>query len=86
MTPIYRAIVCGLLSVVYGIWASNSVMKADAGNARMQEIAGFIQEGAQAYLTRQYMTIGIVGVVVFVIVGLLLGWLVAVGFCTWKLC
>lgn len=80
MTPIYLAIACGLLSVVYGFWASSSVMKADAGNARMQEIAGYIQEGAQAYLTRQYMTIGIVGVVVFAIVGLLLGWLVAIGF------
>ena len=80
MTPLYLAIAAGLLSVVYGVWASMSVMNADAGNKRMQEIAGFVQEGAQAYLSRQYMTIAIVGVVVFVIVGLLLGWYVAVGF------
>ncbi len=80
MTPLYFAIACGALSIVYGIWASMSVMSADAGNQRMQEIAGFIQEGAQAYLARQYMTIAIVGVVVFAIVGVSLGWLVAVGF------
>ena len=67
MTPLGLAIVCGLLSIVYAIWASRSVMNADAGNERMQEIAGAIQEGAQAYLTRQYMTIAIVGAVVFVI-------------------
>ena len=80
MTPLYFAIVCGLLSVVYAIWASRSVMSADAGNARMQEIASAIQEGAQAYLARQYMTIAIVGAVVFVIAWLLLGAVAAVGF------
>lgn len=80
MDPLILAILAGLLSVAYGVWASSSVMGADAGNARMQEIAGFVQEGAQAYLSRQYMTIAIVGVVVFFIVGLLLGWLVAIGF------
>ena len=80
MDPIVLAILAGLLSIAYGVWASMSVMNADAGNARMQEIAGFVQEGAQAYLSRQYMTIAIVGVVVFFIVGLLLGWLVAIGF------
>ncbi len=71
---------CGLLSIVYAIWASRSVMNADPGNERMQEIAGFIQEGAQAYLTRQYTTIAVVGIIVFAIVGYLLGWLVAAGF------
>ncbi len=70
----------GALSILYGIWATQSLMSADAGNARMQEIAGAIQEGAQAYLTRQYTTIGIAGAVIFVIVGLLLGWLQALGF------
>ena len=64
---------CGILSIVYAIWATQSVLAADAGNARMQEIAGAIREGAQAYLTRQYTTIAIVGVVVFVIAFLLLG-------------
>jgi K(+)-stimulated pyrophosphate-energized sodium pump len=77
---LYLIIACGLLSIVYGVWAIRSVMAADAGSARMQEIAGFVAEGARAYLSRQYTTIGIVGVVIFVLVGVLLGWLVAVGF------
>ena len=71
---------CGLLSIIYAIWASRSVLNADAGNERMREIAGYIQEGAQAYLTRQYTTIAVVGVIVFAIVGYLLGWTVAIGF------
>jgi K(+)-stimulated pyrophosphate-energized sodium pump len=73
-------IACGALSIVYGIWATWSVMQADAGSAKMQEIAGAVREGAQAYLKRQYTTIGIVGVVIFLVVGFLLGWLVAIGF------
>lgn len=77
---LYLVIGGGLLSIVYGIWATQSVMAADAGNARMQEIASAIQEGAQAYLSRQYMTIAIVGVVVFVIAWLLLGAIAAIGF------
>ncbi|WP_046865261.1 sodium-translocating pyrophosphatase [Microvirga massiliensis] len=70
----------GLLSVVYGIWAINDVMKRDAGTQRMQEIAGAIAEGAQAYLRRQYMTIAVVGVVLFLILSYLLGIWVGVGF------
>ena len=73
-------IACGLLSIVYGAWAVRSVMAADAGNERMQEIAGAIQEGAQAYLTRQYTTIALVGAVIFVLVAVLLGVPVAIGF------
>ena len=73
-------IACGALSIFYGVWAIQSVMAADAGNERMQEIARAVQEGAQAYLNRQYTTIAIVGVVIFVIVALLLGILVAIGF------
>ncbi|MBI1384615.1 MAG: sodium-translocating pyrophosphatase [Rhizobiales bacterium] len=79
-TVLWAIIGGGALSIVYGIWAVRSVMAADAGNARMQEIAAAIQEGAQAYLTRQYTTIAIVGVVIFVLVAYLLGILVAVGF------
>ena len=80
MNLLHIVIACGLLSIIYAIWASRSVMNADAGNERMREIAGFIQEGALAYLSRQYTTIAIVGVIVFAIVAYLLGWLVAVGF------
>jgi len=71
---------CGLLSLVYGAYTVRAVMASDAGTPRMQEIAAAIQEGAQAYLTRQYTTIAIAGAVIFVIVGALLGWLVALGF------
>src|ERR1700729_2796739 len=73
-------IVCGLLSIVYGVYTINSLMAADAGTARMQEISGAVAEGAQAYLRRQYMTIAGVGVVVFIALGLLLSWTVAIGF------
>ncbi|HEX2555806.1 MAG TPA: sodium-translocating pyrophosphatase [Microvirga sp.] len=70
----------GLLSIAYGIWAYGDVMKRDAGTQRMQEIAGAIAEGAQAYLRRQYLTIAVVGVVLFVLLAWLLGIRVAVGF------
>ena len=80
MTILMAVIACGLLSIVYAIWAIRSVLAADQGNARMQEIAGYIREGAQAYLSRQYTTIAIVGAVVFVLTWFLLGVLAAVGF------
>ncbi len=80
MTELIVTIACGLLSVVYGIWAIRSVMAADTGTAKMQEIAGAIQEGAQAYLTRQYTSVAIVGVVIFAIVAYLLSITVAIGF------
>jgi len=70
----------GLLSIAYGLWAIMDVMKRDAGTQRMQEIAGAIAEGAQAYLRRQYITIAVVGVVLFVVIAYLLGVRVAVGF------
>ncbi len=70
----------GLLSVVYGAYTISQLMKADAGNARMQELAAAIAEGAQAYLNRQYATIGYVGAALFIIIGFLLSWPVAVGF------
>ncbi len=73
-------ILLGALSIVYGIWAIQSVMSADAGNQRMQEIAAAIAEGAQAYLKRQYITIGIVGVVLFVAIFIFLKAPVAIGF------
>ena len=73
-------IACGLVSIVYAIWATQSVLAADQGNERMQEIAGAIREGAQAYLNRQYTTIAIVGAVVCAITWVLLGATAAIGF------
>ncbi|HTX50884.1 MAG TPA: sodium-translocating pyrophosphatase, partial [Caulobacteraceae bacterium] len=73
-------IIGGLLSIVYGVYTVRSLMAADAGTQRMQEISGAVAEGAQAYLKRQYTTIAIVGVIVFIIIGLLLSWTVAIGF------
>src|ERR1700683_4324145 len=80
MTALWLIVLCGVLSIVYAIWATVSVMKADAGNPRMQEIAAAVREGAQAYLRRQYATIGMVGVVIFALLAYFLGILVAVGF------
>ncbi|GMN02676.1 sodium-translocating pyrophosphatase [Erythrobacter sp. MTPC3] len=80
MDLILISIGLGLLAVIYGVITRSQVLSASAGNAKMQEIAGAIQEGAQAYLNRQYTTIGIVGVVVAVIVGVFLGLIPVVGF------
>jgi K(+)-stimulated pyrophosphate-energized sodium pump len=70
----------GVLAILYGIATSRQVLAADAGTARMQEISGAVQEGAQAYLRRQYRTIAIVGVVIFVILFVTLGWRSGVGY------
>src|ERR1043166_7353353 len=80
MTALWVIIGCALLASVYGAWAIQSVLAADAGSAKMQEISAAVREGAQAYLKRQYATIAVVGVVIFLIVGWFLGWLVAIGF------
>ena len=72
----------GLLAIVYGVITSSQVLRASPGNARMQEIAAAIQEGAQAYLNRQYTTIAIVGVVVAAIVAFALGTTAVIGFIT----
>ena len=71
---------CGVLALLYGIVTSRSILAAPAGSPRMQEIAAAVQEGASAYLNRQYTTIGIVGVVIFLILVFVLGWKVGVGF------
>ena len=70
----------GALALLYGVVTVRSVLSMSAGNARMQEIAAAIQEGARAYLNRQYMTIAIVGVVIFALAFWFLGWQEAVGY------
>ena len=77
---LWLIILGGLLSLAYGAWAIADVNRRDAGTPRMQEIAGAIREGAQAYLRRQYLTIGIVGILLFAIIWFVLGAPVAAGF------
>lgn len=80
MNELVLVIAAGLLAVIYGVVQTGALLKKSPGNARMQEIAAAIQEGAQAYLKRQYTAIGIVGVVVLVLLGVLIGPLAAGGF------
>jgi K(+)-stimulated pyrophosphate-energized sodium pump len=80
MIALVLIILCGASAIGYAVWATRSVLEADPGNARMQEIAAAVREGAQAYLRRQYTTIAIVGIVIFVIVVYFLGLPVGVGF------
>ncbi|MBV1917236.1 MAG: sodium/proton-translocating pyrophosphatase, partial [Sphingomonadaceae bacterium] len=80
MNLVTIAILLGLLALIYGFITSRQVLNAPAGTEKMQEIAGAIQEGAQAYLKRQYTAIAVVGVVVALVVGYFLGVIPAVGF------
>jgi K(+)-stimulated pyrophosphate-energized sodium pump len=77
---LWAVIACGLAAVLYGIVTTTSILAASPGNEKMQSIAAAIQEGARAYLNRQYTAIGLVGIVVAIILGLTLGTLAAIGF------
>jgi K(+)-stimulated pyrophosphate-energized sodium pump len=77
---LWLAIGSGVLAVLYGLISVQWILKQPAGNERMQQIQLAIQEGANAYMNRQYFTIGVVGVVLFVILGVALGWYTAIGF------
>jgi K(+)-stimulated pyrophosphate-energized sodium pump len=80
MNELWLVLGAGALAVVYAIWQTTSLLAASPGNDKMQEIAAAIQEGASAYLRRQYLTISIVGVVILIAIFLLLGTLSALGF------
>jgi K(+)-stimulated pyrophosphate-energized sodium pump len=77
---LWLAIAAGLIAVVYGVLSMMSILRLPAGNPRMQEIAAAVQAGAKAYLNRQYTTITIVGVILFVVLGFAIGWPTAGGF------
>jgi K(+)-stimulated pyrophosphate-energized sodium pump len=80
------ALVCAILALAYGVVSISWVLSKPAGNQRMQEIAAAVQQGAKAYLNRQYTTIAIVGVVLFVVLGVGLDWYTAVGFASAQCC
>jgi K(+)-stimulated pyrophosphate-energized sodium pump len=80
MNSIWVVIFAGLLSIIYGVVTSSKLLAADAGTPRMQEIASAVREGAQAYLKRQYTTIAVVGLVIFLAFGFFVSWTIAAGF------
>ncbi len=77
---LFAAIACAVIAILYGVVSTRWILAQSPGNERMQEIAGAIQEGARAYLNRQYLTISVVGVILLVLLGVFLAWSTAIGF------
>ena len=80
MGYIIFALISSVVAIVYGLFLAKYILNKNAGNAKMQEIAAAIQEGAKAYLNKQYKTIAIIAVILFFIIGFALGWTMAIGF------
>ena len=80
MSGLTIALVCALAGIAYGLVSIFSITSKPTGNEEMQRIAGAIQEGANAYLKRQYTAISVVGVILFLVVGFGLDWATAIGF------
>src|SRR5690348_13383310 len=74
------ALGCAVIAILYGVVSTSWIMKQPAGNDRMREIAQAVQEGAKAYLNRQYRTIALAGIVLFLLIGFLISWPAAIGF------
>jgi len=83
---IWIALLCAVIALVYGVVSIKWVLAKPTGNERMQEIAAAIQEGAQAYLNRQYTTILVVGIVIGTVIGFVLNWATAIGFAIGAIC
>ena len=79
-TALWFVLGCAVFAIAYGWWSRNWILSQPAGNERMQEIAAAVQTGAMAYLNRQYTTIAIVGVILFIVIGPTLGWTTAIAF------
>ena len=79
-SAILFSVICSVIAILYGVISISWILKQSDGNDKMKEIASAIQEGASAYLNRQYTTISIVGIVLFLILGFVLDWLTAIGF------
>src|SRR5580658_7345691 len=77
---VWIVLACAVVAILYGAFSVRWILAQSPGNERMQEIAAAIQEGARAYLNRQYTTIGVVGAVLFLVVGFALNWPTAIGF------
>src|SRR5437868_15502148 len=80
--PVLLALVASGIAVGYGLWLTSWLLRQPEGNERMREISGAVREGASAYLRRQYITIGLVAIVPFLVIGFYhqLGWATAIGF------
>ncbi|MEE8237188.1 MAG: sodium/proton-translocating pyrophosphatase, partial [Gammaproteobacteria bacterium] len=79
-TALWLCLGASALALLYGVITATWVLRQPAGNERMQEIAAAVQEGANAYMNRQYSAIGVVGAIIFVILGVALEWATAIGF------